>query len=240
MDFFEPTLITYLNSVIILLVLPFWFIRIVKITLFYLYLWQLKEYHIGRFIDHFRGAKGRQLLFNKILIGELALLVFPLSILFFLLYGLDSLKTGNDFIQGRIKKPVPTKKIIPLLGLVLTLGILFLLIFVGKGIQSQSFSSNLTRFLVLYSVLSPLIVSGIVLAFQPLTVMGRNRILKKARERRKQFKDLIVIGITGSYGKTTTKEFLAHILREKFQVLKNSRTYEFRNRNFQYDFAKFN
>jgi len=44
--------------------------------------------------------------------------------------------------------------------------------------------------------------------------------LKKARERRKQFKNLIVIGITGSYGKTTTKEFLAHILREKFHVLK--------------------
>ena len=106
MDFFEPTLSIYLNFVLILLVLPFWFIRIVKITLFYLYLWQLKEYHIGRFIDHFRTTKGRHLLFNKILIGELALFVFPLPFLFFLLHGLDSLKTGLDFMQGRIKIPV--------------------------------------------------------------------------------------------------------------------------------------
>ena len=30
----------------------------------------------------------------------------------------------------------------------------------------------------------------------------------------------IVIGITGSYGKTSTKEFLATILSEKFKVLK--------------------
>ena len=220
MDFFEPTLVTYLNFVLILLVLPFWFIRIVKMTLFYLYLWQLKEYHIGRFIAHFHTAKGRQLLFNKIILGELALLAFPFPALFFLLYGLDALKTGLDFIQGGLKKPVPTKKIIPLIGLILTLGTLFLLIVVGKGIQNQFFPSTITRFLILYSILSPLIISVIVLAFQPLAVIARNRILKKAQKRRKQFKDLLVIGITGSYGKTTTKEFLAHILREKFHVLK--------------------
>ncbi|MCH8986757.1 hypothetical protein IIA94_01160, partial [Patescibacteria group bacterium] len=220
MDFFEPTLLTYLNFLFVLFVLPFWFVRIVKMTLFYLYLWQLKEYHIGRFIDHFRTAKGRRLLFNKIIIGELVLLVFPLPALLYLLYGLDSLKTGFDIIQGRIKKPVLTKKIIPLIGLALTLAVLFLSFFLQKVVESQPFTSTFIRLLILYSILTPIIVSLIVLAFQPLTVIGRNRILKKARKRRKQFKNLIVIGITGSYGKTTTKEFLAHILREKFHVLK--------------------
>ncbi|MCH8986884.1 UDP-N-acetylmuramoyl-tripeptide--D-alanyl-D-alanine ligase [Patescibacteria group bacterium] len=138
----------------------------------------------------------------------------------YLLHGLDSLKTGLDIIQGRIKKPVLTKKIIPLIGLILTLAILFLSFFVQKVVESQSFTFTFIRLLILYSILTPFIVSFIVLAFQPLAVIGRNRILKKARERRKRFKNLIVIGITGSYGKTTTKEFLAHILREKFHVLK--------------------
>jgi len=38
-----------------------WFIRETKAILFWLYFWQLKEYHIGRFLDHFRTEKGRRL-----------------------------------------------------------------------------------------------------------------------------------------------------------------------------------
>lgn len=55
---------------------PFWFIRETKAILFWLYLWQLKEYHIGRFIDHFRTEKGKQLLLNKLLILKFILLLF--------------------------------------------------------------------------------------------------------------------------------------------------------------------
>jgi UDP-N-acetylmuramoyl-tripeptide--D-alanyl-D-alanine ligase len=44
--------------------------------------------------------------------------------------------------------------------------------------------------------------------------------MRQATKKRKQREDLLVIGTTGSYGKTTTKEFLAHILSQKFNVLK--------------------
>jgi UDP-N-acetylmuramoyl-tripeptide--D-alanyl-D-alanine ligase len=60
---------------------------------------------------------------------------------------------------------------------------------------------------------------GIVFFFQPLTVYWQQKIIKKAKEKRAKFKDLIVIGITGSYGKTSTKEFLNTILSSKFKVL---------------------
>ena len=47
--------------------IPFlWFIRTTKTILFWLYLWQLKEYHIGRFLDHFRTEKGKKLLFTPL------------------------------------------------------------------------------------------------------------------------------------------------------------------------------
>ena len=45
-------------------------------------------------------------------------------------------------------------------------------------------------------------------------------VINKAKKKREQFKDLLVIGITGSYGKTSTKEFLATVLAEKYKVLK--------------------
>ncbi|MGB9762828.1 MAG: aminotransferase class I/II-fold pyridoxal phosphate-dependent enzyme [Minisyncoccia bacterium] len=51
-------------------------------------------------------------------------------------------------------------------------------------------------------------------------IFFKKRIIKKAQIKRQQFKNLLVIGITGSYGKTSTKEFLAEILSTKFQVLK--------------------
>ena len=47
-----------------------------KYVLFWLYLWQLKEYHVGRFVDHFRTSKGKKLLFSFEQILKLVLLVF--------------------------------------------------------------------------------------------------------------------------------------------------------------------
>jgi len=65
-----------------------------------------------------------------------------------------------------------------------------------------------------------LLIILVPLFFQIPTVILRERYLRKARKKRESFKNLLVIGITGSYGKTTTKEFLAHILSKKFNVLK--------------------
>jgi len=196
-----------------------WFIRTTKAVLFWLYLWQLKEYHIGRFIDHFRTEKGKQLILNKIFYLKLALLVsfffysYCLTWALLTLYSLETIRVLKDFFQKKLKKPILTKKIISL--------ILFCLAF--QTFYSFSFFQKTPFFafqLLIFDILTSAIISGIVLIFQPLAVLGRNRIIKKAKKKREQFKNLLVIGITGSYGKTSTKEFLATILSQKFKVLK--------------------
>src|SRR3989344_2725689 len=59
-----------------------------------------------------------------------------------------------------------------------------------------------------------------VLLLWPVDFAVKKIIVARARQKLSRFKRLKVIGITGSFGKTTFKECLAPILAEKYQVLK--------------------
>jgi len=205
----------------------FWFIREIKLILFWLYLWQLKEYHLGRFIDHFRTEKGKKLLLNKLLFFKIILILlllfaFPWKYLLIqpwlnyqvwifcllILYFLEAAKGCFDFFKRKLKAPAFTKKIIFLIFVIF----LFQIFYFFSIFQKESFSFHL----LIFDIFTPAIVSGIVLFFQPFTALYRYQIIKKAKKKRESFKNLLVISITGSYGKTSTKEFLATILEEKF------------------------
>lgn len=197
-----------------------WFSRTARHILFWLYLWQLKEYHIGRFLDHFRTAKGKQIFLNPLFGAKVFLFFwffisreFFLRILFFL-YLFETGKAAWDFFKKTFLKPVFTPKI---------------LILTGAGLLTESallvfiFLNTLGYFglgLLGLDIFGPFIISAIVLLLQPFAVLGRARIIQKAKQKRSAIKNLLVIGVTGSYGKTSTKEFLAAILSEKFKVCK--------------------
>ncbi len=210
-----------------------WFLRQTKATLFWIYLWQLKEYHLGRFLDLFRTERGKKLFFNWLFILKIVLLLYavflalPKELLIWQLYAVwiviliivyfcEFLKFLLDFFRKQLKKPILTKKTSFLISTSLIVVILFVIILFQKTTTLYWFAFSLLSFDILF----PFIVSGIVLLFQPITILLRNQIIKKAAKKRERFKDLIVIGITGSFGKTSTKEFLATILSEKFKVLK--------------------
>lgn len=208
-----------------LIVSIFWFIWMLKYVLFWLYLWQLKEYHIGRFIDHFRTYKGKKLLFNFEQIFKLVLLLFltfsfDLFNFLFAVISLFYIAESVIFIRGILNKsvkiPVKTFKILFLTLISFATVILFLF-------WNSNFSkSEQTSYLLIFDILTPLIISFVVLLFQPFFVFIRNIKLKKAQNKIEKIKssgNLKIIAITGSYGKTTTKEFLTTILSEKLKVL---------------------
>ena len=188
----------------------FWAVRTAKALLFWVYLWQLKDYHIGRFVDHFRTAKGKQIFLSPLLYGKIVLfgalfLSAQFIVLLLALYALETLQTVKQAVERKLLKPVFTAKTLLLLAV--------------SVVAASGFLQSPPA-LLLFDLLIPIVVSFLVLLFQPLAVIARNRIIAKARKKREQFPNLLVIGITGSYGKTTTKEFLAHILSKKFNVLK--------------------
>jgi UDP-N-acetylmuramoyl-tripeptide--D-alanyl-D-alanine ligase len=207
-----------------------WLIWEIKYILFWLYLWQLKDYHIGRFIDHFRTYKGKKLVFNFTQIFKLVLLILfllclsalggfyiYLFLILFLVYFCELILFLWGILNGSVKKPTKTLKIIFLTAASFAVTFLFLIqVFKLKNIfQSVS--------LLGFDILTPLIISVIVLVFQPLFVLLRNNTLRKAKnkiEKIKSLSGLKVIAITGSYGKTSTKEFLSTILSKKYKVLK--------------------
>ncbi|MDP2864580.1 MAG: hypothetical protein Q8N73_02940, partial [bacterium] len=138
-----------------------WFLIFTKTLFFWLWLWQLKEYHFGRFRAHFETQKWEKII--------------------------------SSF--WRVKLPKFTQKTIT----ILFFGILLesLILFYISPLKDSAFYISLLILLIL----SPAISSLLILFFQIPTDVLRNKILKRAKQKRKKFKYLLVIGITGSYGK---------------------------------------
>jgi UDP-N-acetylmuramoyl-tripeptide--D-alanyl-D-alanine ligase len=79
--------------------------------------------------------------------------------------------------------------------------------------------------MILIYLLIPLITSLAVLILKPLSDLIVDIVVLAAGLKLKVLKkDLLVIGITGSYGKTSLKEILAHLLAGKFSVCKTAGT----------------
>ena len=233
---------SYLNSLFFILGL-LWLIREIRACFFWLYLWQLKDYHLGRFVDHFRTEKGKKLVFGFLPIAKIVLLLYALyvssltlpvislthtwqlyALWMFVLIALYVLEL-SWLIRGAFKKtlkvPVFTSKTISLTVLVIFTLFTFLLLLFRNFYDFQFYW--FAFYLLLFDVLTPFLTTFIVFMIHFLTVIiFRNQIIKKATKKREEFKNLIVVGITGSYGKTSTKEILAGILSEKFKVLKDS------------------
>lgn len=171
-----------------------WIAIYVKQLFFWLWLWQLKNYHWGRFKAHFETQKTKKVL----------------SCLW------------------RLKYPRFTKKIILLTLLGSLMGYFY--IWWAFNINEPSLQSALIKFfLVLFVgiILTPKAIGLLVLLMQIPTTFWQKWLIEKATKKRKsfrdQYKDLLVIGITGSFGKTSTKEFLAEMLKAKYNVLKTEK-----------------
>lgn len=206
----------------------FWFIIVAKYILFWIYLWQLKEYFSPRIIDHFRTHKGKKLLFSYTQIAKvifLALLIFVKSLFYqifyilLLIYLIEIVLFIRSIIYKTVRIPVLTLKTL-LLSITSFAIVISFLIWVSVGVIDIPWQPI---YLLIFDILIPVVVLIVVYLFQPFFVLVRNINSAKAQKKVKDIKvenKLKVIAITGSYGKTSTKEFLATILSKKFKVAK--------------------
>ena len=78
-----------------------------------------------------------------------------------------------------------------------------------------AFFNQFFLFVVLTEIAIPFATFLIVELLQAPTFLIKGTIYKKAEKKIKEHKNLTIIGITGSYGKSSTKEFLYAILSKK-------------------------
>jgi UDP-N-acetylmuramoyl-tripeptide--D-alanyl-D-alanine ligase len=212
----------------------FWMVAAHRQILFWLCLWQLKEYHWGRFLAHFETQKGKRLFFNPLFLAKIAALIFGAAYYFLAqkiglfvllaagLFFLQGLRGFWGILRRNLIHPELTQKSVFLIAAthlaVFGLGLLVFFLFLGE--MSLLDLAYAAFCLLAIDILIPLIISLVVLGLQPLTIWKKNKIINRARAIIAGRADLTVIGIAGSYGKSGVKELLAHILSQKYKVLK--------------------
>lgn len=183
------------------------------------HLWQRKEWRVDRLREHVRAEGWFRQLFGLSrpawlgflgCMGLLGLLT-PDQWTFTSLMGLAALTVIQRALH-RQPFPVWTKKATALV-------ITTLLLTGGATVALQTLPSPPHLLLPFLPLLQPLLLALSRLLWLPVDTAVKQRVLAQARRLRAQYPDLIVIGITGSVGKTTTKELLAHILRDHCKVI---------------------
>ncbi|MBL7156476.1 MAG: UDP-N-acetylmuramoyl-tripeptide--D-alanyl-D-alanine ligase [Candidatus Pacebacteria bacterium] len=226
MNFFLLTIENISNLSFYVVFSPFLLIVLIKKLFFWTWLWQLKNYHSSRFLSHFQTNKGKKVVFNFsnaiklfLLIGTIIMpLYLTVPILF--VYIIESALALLCFLKKNFKYPKLTIKT----GLILIFG--FFLIFLFFSSFKQLSLSDFLFGILLIDLLSPIIFSLLIFCFWPITFFWQKRLINKAKNKRKKYNNLLVIGITGSYGKTSTKEFLYEILCAEYgkhKVLKTEK-----------------
>src|SRR3990167_2287880 len=205
-------------SVVLLL---FFGLHLARNIFYQLFIWQLKEYRLDRMRIFLLSPAGKQWMFGKIAIIKWLLLVVyllfePVQTIIWPLLGifaLESVLIIKEWIHG-VKRPQFTLKLT-----VVTLGTVILLFVPFWFIQLP-----VPLLILTLDKLLPLVVSLLLVVFMVPAYFYRQLMVRRATKKLQKFPKLTRIGITGSYGKSSSKEYLATILAEKFRVVKTEKT----------------
>lgn len=199
------------------------FLWIIRNVLFWVSLWQDREYRLDRLSAHIKETyKGRKLLFSPLngvkilLILAFGLVVFndafllPYQVIISILYVIQGILVLKEILNHQVKRPTMTLKAIAIIFLsLLFLSTLFLLPLTDKFLW----------FLVV-DKLTIFVIALFVFFFAFPTEIYTDIQIQKAKKKLANNKHILIIAVSGSYGKSSTKECIAQILEKKYHVVK--------------------
>ncbi|MCJ7805148.1 UDP-N-acetylmuramoyl-tripeptide--D-alanyl-D-alanine ligase [Patescibacteria group bacterium] len=203
-----------------LILLIVWLPQAARQVLVWTYWWQVKEYRYDRFNLLFRSTDGRSDLDFAIVALKVALLaasifVTELGILVLAAFLFLDFRTIYEIFSRRLRRPIFTQRALSILasgGFLVLIPILLVQFFPKINIYSSLFFGEI--FLIL----------GISMGICWTGIISQRAKKQKIAEAKRKLNQIrpFVIGVTGSYGKTTTKDFIAHLLSEKYQIVKTT------------------
>lgn len=116
-------------------------------------------------------------------------------------------------------KEKPRKELVWTLKARALLGLALVLQFLAATLFTEGFVALVVLF-YLFTFVHFVFLAAAAILLWPADYFLKKLIVRRAKRKISQFPNLKIIGITGSYGKTTMKEILAAVLSEKFKVLK--------------------
>jgi UDP-N-acetylmuramoyl-tripeptide--D-alanyl-D-alanine ligase len=200
-----------------------------------LHILQLEEYELPRFWRWLRADPDRIVppaqryaVVGLALLGALVVLYTPVypfvGVVTVLLAAFVWLRRPRP----EAKKPlVHTPKALLLGGIALALALLTvapvaLWYWLRPQVQLDAGASALPFVLALVGVLPAVYLTVATLLLYPVQAAAKGATVRSATQRLRQRSDLVVVGITGSYGKTSTKEILATLLGARYRVCKTA------------------
>lgn len=195
------------------------------VSLYFVHMLQLNAYRPERYLRWIN--ENRAVMVQKLgwmLLAFVAVAAFLLRPTDWRVRGACAALLAAHFVLSlpkKAKKPlVYTARVKRLLATVALLAIL-----VGAGVYLTGMVRLSVGMLFLWVVLTPFAVLLASLINQPIETMIANRYIRDARRRLDGAQGLICIGVTGSYGKTSVKNFLHDLLSVKYNVLMTPESY---------------
>jgi UDP-N-acetylmuramoyl-tripeptide--D-alanyl-D-alanine ligase len=203
-----------MNNLLYFFICILWLVAICRLVLLQTAVWQLKEYRWDRMREYLRLGSTAQMFMSPIELAKWLLLflffvgntlfgLYPWFVL--IIYVLDLLLLIKELRQHTVLRPTMTVKALCLI----VLTILVVLILLGLIFVNNLFLAGL---FILLDRLIVVIVAVFVFLFFPLTYFLKMRKISMAKNKRENLRLVIAIGITGSYGKSGTKNVLETIL----------------------------
>ncbi len=219
--FYIAIMLSFLNAVLLCLE-GYKFMQII----------QLSGYHIRGYFDWLRNTRAKYFvrILMLVLLSCAGIIVTNvifdafaepysnylsyLGLIFYLLFSIIFIKVMYDS-----PKKTPLKMTSRMARSMIVLFILCLLFSFGLILLSSMFI-DIFRFgaIALTPLLLPILVPLAHILLKPIEKLINLSYIKKAKKKLKTFQNLIKIGITGSFGKTSVKNDLTTILSEKYSV----------------------
>ena len=210
-----------MHKVIAFAVILAYLVKTLRYSAYLVFLWQKREYRLDRMRSHLKTPLGQKLVIGFLPIFKWTLFLIFLIVrqsevtisifwLFWLLWIFEAVLCIREFLKGGWRWPEFTVKALLILSVALSIQFF--------PILSEGWLTPLFWAPFLDRLTGPLIVALVIMSNLPSNFI-KEFIILRARHKISKLSLLKTIAITGSTGKTSTKEFLKQILSKKFKTV---------------------